>query len=151
MKKVIRLTESELISVIKKVISEQSTDKNKVEYPETIITNKNCLKTGDVQIVANNYDALVKKGFKCVGRRYQKATGKPEATGKAEMDDIILKKDINCGLAVKTLYVNIATKNFSTLTKVGDLDYYVKGFGEGETDIKSIDYIIEKIKNSCIR
>ena len=147
MKKIIRLTENDLTRIVKRVISEQNIESN--------ITNKNCLKSGDVQIVTNNYDALVKKGFKCVGRRYQKVTSNKNTSGTVngtpETDDIYLKKDINCGLAVKTLYINIATKNFSTLTKVGDLEYYVKGFGEGEIDIKSIDYIIEKIKNSCIR
>lgn len=146
MKRIIRLTESDLTRIVKRVISEQNNYDPKV-------TSTQCINSTDKKIVIDNFNGLIKKGFKCVGRKYKKATegGKsiPSTPSTPETDDIYVKKEIMCGTTKKTLFINIATKPFSELTEVGDLQYYARGFGEGDTTLQSVDGLIKKIEDSC--
>ena len=137
MKKVIKIKESDLQRIVKRVLTEQD---DKVEdYIESTITDRNCIGSGTPTIVVNIFETLTEMmGYSCVGRR-----------DRSNVNDIVLKKSIDCGLATKTLYIMIKTQDFSTLSKVGDLSYYGKGIGEGDTTLREIRGLERKVKESC--
>ena len=141
MKRIIKLTESDLTRIVRRVIREQNNHNPGV-------TSIQCINGTEEKIVENNYNGLIKKGFECVGRKYKPASS-GEGWSSPEEDDIYVKKYIQCGNTVKTLFIYIATKPFSKLIKVGDLKYYVPSELEGSTTLEGVDSLITKIQNNC--
>ena len=137
-KKVIRLTESDIKKIVKRVLTEDKND-NIADVIEDSITDKNCIGSGThIDVVEKYEDITEKKGYTCLGSREGKY-----------MNEIVLVKYLDCGLGTKRLFVFIATKDFSTLTKIGDLSYYGEGIGEGETTLSDLDMLESDVKASC--
>ena len=135
---IINLTESDLKRIVKKSIREQTGDNF-----EKGIENKNCISSGTHIEAVAAYNFLTKEmGYECVGSRSSTPTGG---------GDIVVKKLLNCGLVTKTLYLMIATQDFSTLKSVGDLSYYSTGIGEGKLSIYKIKSIEQEVKDSCVK
>lgn len=135
--KVINLSESDLRRIVKRVISEQ--DDKTGERIEAEITDRNCIGSGTPTIVVNIFETLTEMmGYSCVGK-----------TDRSNHHDIVLKKSIDCGLVTRTLYIMIDTQDLNPLSKVGDLSYYGKGIGEGNTTLREIRGLERRITESC--
>ena len=135
---IINLTESDLKRIVKKSIREQTGD----DF-EKGIENKYCISPGTHIDAVEVYNFLTEEmGYECVGSR----SSTPSVGG-----DIVVKKLLDCGLATKTLYLMIATQDFSTLKSVGDLSYYSTGIGEGKLSIYKIKSIEQEVKDSCVK